>query len=232
MKESMYELLKEETMLLNKQLVENGLVLFTWGNASICDPELDVIAIKPSGVPYSQLTAGDIVIMDMKGIILEGNKKPSSDTATHLELYNNFSKIKSIIHTHSRFATIFAQAKKEIECLGTTHADDFYGNIPITRDLNDKDISENYERNIGKVIIDTLSGKDPLLIPACLVSSHGPFVWGSTSGMALHNAILLEYLAEMNFHTISLTPEIQPLSSKLLDKHFLRKHGRTAYYGQ
>jgi L-ribulose-5-phosphate 4-epimerase len=228
----MHEKLKKETLLLNKKLVDAGLVLFTWGNASIRDLDSGLVAIKPSGVPYSELKQSDIVIMDIDGNIVHGNKKPSSDTPTHLELYKNFSGIRSIIHTHPRFATAYAQAKKGIICLGTTHADDFYGDIMVTRDLSDDEISDNYERNIGKVIVETFSGKDPLTIPACLVSSHGPFVWGTTSENALHNAILLEYLAEMNVNTSIITPDIPQINQNLMIKHYLRKHGRTAYYGQ
>jgi len=228
----MNEKLKKETLLLNKKLVDAGLVPFTWGNASIRDLDSGLVAIKPSGVPYAELKQSDIVIMDIEGNIVHGSKKPSSDTPTHLELYKNFSEIRSIIHTHSRFATAYAQAKKGIVCLGTTHADDFYGDIPVTRDLSDDEISDNYERNIGRIIVETFSGKDSLTIPACLVSSHGPFVWGTTPEIALHNAILLEYVAEMNIYTSILTPDIHRINQKLINKHYLRKHGTTAYYGQ
>lgn len=228
----MYQELQQKAFNLNNQLLESGLILFTWGNASVYDPETKVFAIKPSGVPYPNLTIEDMVIINLEGDIIEGTKKPSSDTPTHLELYKHFSHVRSIIHTHSKFATAYAQAKRPIQCLGTTHADDFFGDIPITRDLTIEEIAHDYEKNTGKVIIEQYQSINPLSIPACLVASHGPFVWGDSPDHALHNAILLEYLAEMNSNSEQLNKIIKSISPILLAKHYKRKHGVESYYGQ
>jgi len=230
----MLEKLKEEVCKANKYLVKNRLTIFTWGNVSAISEDRKIVAIKPSGVAYNSLKPKDIVLVDLEGNVIEGDKKPSSDTFTHLEVYRNFDKIKSIVHTHSTFATIFAQAKKHIDCLGTTHADCFYGSVPVTRDLNEKEIKQDYEKNTGKVIVECFKNNkfDTSNIPACLVASHGPFVFGSSPRNAIHNAVVLEQIAEMNLKTISLNSSIRPINKVLLDKHYLRKHGKNAYYGQ
>lgn len=228
----MYRKLQQKTLELNNRLSESGLILFTWGNASVYDPETNVFAIKPSGIPYSELRVEDMVVMGLDGEIREGTKKPSSDTPTHLELYCNFSEVRAIIHTHSKFATAYAQAKKPIRCLGTTHADAFFGDIPVTRDLMVEEITHDYEKNTGRVIVEQYKSINPLSIPACLVASHGPFVWGDSPDHALHNAILLEYLAEMNINSERLNPIVQSIPQILLAKHYERKHGGESYYGQ
>ncbi len=223
--------LKEETLRLNKKLQEQGLVLFTWGNASIADRESGVIAIKPSGVPYDHMNADDIVILDMNGQKVEGSLAPSSDSDTHLILYQKFEKINCIIHTHSHWATVWAQAGREIPVLGTTHADHFYGNIPCSRKLKREEIDRNYEKNTGKVIAETFKNISPVRMPAVLVNNHGPFCWGENASDAFYHAVVLEEIARMAYHTLQIH-DTPPIDRALLDRHFLRKHGDDAYYGQ
>ena len=226
--------LKEKVRKANQELVELGLVKLTFGNLSAIDESGEYVAIKPSGVDYSVLKNKDIVILDLSGEKVEGEKNPSSDTPTHIELYRNFREVGAIIHTHSEYATSFAQAKLSIKCLGTTHADYFRGNIPLTRDLTEQEIKEDYELNTGKVIVETFKKNkiNPLEISACLVSGHGPFVWGRTIDRAVENAFILEELAKMNFKSMLLNNKLESLDKFLLDKHYLRKHGKDAYYGQ
>lgn len=230
----MLEELKERVCKANKDLVKYNLVLFTWGNVSEIDFESKIVGIKPSGVSFETLTAEDIVLLNLDGKVVEGSKNPSSDTPTHLELYKNFPEIKAIVHTHSTFATAFAQAMKEIECIGTTHADTFYGSVPVTRKLSKEEINGDYEGNTGAVIVKHFSekGLNPKEMPACLVAGHGPFVFGNSTKEAVENAVILEQLAKMNIETKKVNKEVGPIDSALLDKHFLRKHGKNAYYGQ
>jgi len=229
----MLEILKEKVFQANMLLPEYNLVTFTWGNVSGIDREKGLVVIKPSGVAYKTMKAGDMVVVALEtGEVVEGELKPSSDTATHLELYNAFSNIGGIVHTHSRWATIFAQAGRGVAAFGTTHADYFYGEIPCTRKMTDVEIQGEYEKETGMVIRETFAGKDPNVIPAVLVHSHGPFVWGKDPMEAVHNAVVLEEIAFMNFHALMLEPDISPMQQTLLDKHYLRKHGENAYYGQ
>lgn len=228
----MLEQLKQEVLEANLYLPKHNMVVFTWGNVSAKDPETNLVAIKPSGVEYEHLRRDDIVIVDLQGNIVEGHYKPSSDTATHLELYRQFPDIKGIVHTHSRWATIFAQAQKNLLALGTTHADYFYGMIPCTRQLSEDEIKSNYELNTGKVIVETVASTPPLHIPGILVASHGPFAWGTSAMDAVHQAVVLEEIAMMNWHSQMLNPQLQSMQQVLLDKHFNRKHGAGAYYGQ
>lgn len=230
----MLEKLKEKVCSGNKDLARHGLVIFTWGNLSEIDFEKKIVAIKPSGVSFEALTPEDIVLLDLDGKILEGSKRPSSDTPTHLKIYRNFPKIKSVVHTHSTYATAFAQALKEIECFGTTHADHFFGSVPVTRKLLKEEIIKDYEANTGKVIVETVEEKriDPLQVPACLVANHGPFVFGYSSRNAIQNAVVLEQVARMNIETLKVNPATKAIDQALLGKHFLRKHGKNAYYGQ
>ncbi len=227
--------LKKLVLEANLALPRYGLVTFTWGNASQIDREKGVLAIKPSGVEYEALTADDMVLVDVNSVqIVEGIYKPSSDTPTHLELYRRFPGIGGVVHTHSRWATVFAQAGRGIPVFGTTHADTFYGEIPCTRSLTFAEIKGDYETETGRMIAETLenNGIDPLAVPAVLVCNHGPFVFGRDAAQAAHNAAVLEEAAFMAYHTLSLNPSAQPISSALLDRHFLRKHGKDAYYGQ
>lgn len=228
----MYETLKETVLQANLALPKHGLVVFTWGNVSAIDRDLGVIVIKPSGVDYETMTAKDMVVLDLEGNVLEGKLKPSSDTPTHVELYKAFPTCGGIVHTHSRWATIFAQAHQDIRPLGTTHADYFYGSVPCTRLLTDLEIQTDYEKNTGLVIIETFKDLDPQAVPGVVVASHGPFAWGKDAMEAVHNAVVLEEVAMMNWHVQTLNPDIQTMSKTLLDKHFLRKHGKNAYYGQ
>jgi L-ribulose-5-phosphate 4-epimerase len=229
----MLELLKEQVFQANLLLPRHGLVVFTWGNVSGIDRKRGLVVIKPSGVSYDEMKASDMVVVELEtGKIVEGSLKPSSDTATHCELYKAFPDIGGIVHTHSRWATIFAQAGRGITALGTTHADYFYGEIPCTRKMTNAEIEGEYEKETGLVIKETLRGKAPDAIPAVLVHSHGPFVWGTDPMDAFHNAVVLEEVAFMNFHAMMLVPGIPPMQQELLDKHYLRKHGANAYYGQ
>jgi len=229
----MLEKLKELVCQANLLLPKHGLVTFTWGNVSGIDREQGLMVIKPSGVSYDDMQAGDMVVVELEtGKVVEGRLKPSSDTPTHLELYKAFSNIGGVVHTHSRWATTFAQAGRGILALGTTHGDYFYGEIPCTRKMTAGEIQGEYEKETGLVIKETFKGKDPNAIPAVLVYSHGPFAWGTAPMDAVHNAVVLEEVAFMNFHTMLLEPGIPPMQQELLDKHYLRKHGANAYYGQ
>ena len=226
----MLESLKEQVFKANLELVKYNLVIFTWGNVSARDG--DYIVIKPSGVEYDKMKADDMVVLDLDGNKIEGKYNPSSDTPTHLELYKAFPKIKGITHTHSNYATSFAQAGCKIMALGTTHADYFYGDIPITRHLNEIEVIENYEKNTGKVIIETFQNIDYMAIPGVLVRSHGVFAWGKSASDSVHNAVVIEELAKMNYQSIQLNPNITKFPKYVLDKHYNRKHGKNAYYGQ
>jgi L-ribulose-5-phosphate 4-epimerase len=229
----MLEKLKEQVFQANLQLPKHGLITFTWGNVSGIDREQGLVVIKPSGVSYDVMKAEDMVVVDLKtGKTVEGSLKPSSDTPTHIELYKAFLNIGGVVHTHSRWATTFAQAGRGIMALGTTHGDYFYGEIPCTRKMTNAEIAAEYEKETGTVIIETFQGKDPDAVPAVLVYSHGPFAWGTDPLDAVHNAVVLEEVAFMTFHTIMLEPDIPPMQQELLDKHYLRKHGANAYYGQ
>ena len=227
--------LKQQVLEANLALPRHRLVTFTWGNVSAIDRASGRVAIKPSGVDYEGMTVDDIVVVDVEsGRDVEGSKKPSSDTATHLALYRAFADIGGIVHTHSRHATIWAQAGLDLPAWGTTHADYFYGAIPCTRLMTPQEIASDYEHNTGEVIIDTFRrrGISPTAIPAVLVNAHGPFAWGSSADNAVHNAVVLEEIAYMNLFSRQLTPGIASMQQVLLDKHYLRKHGASAYYGQ
>ncbi|NLX78250.1 MAG: L-ribulose-5-phosphate 4-epimerase [Clostridiaceae bacterium] len=228
----MLEELKEQVLRANLALPEHGLVTFTWGNVSGIDREKGLVVIKPSGVPYPSLRKEHLVVVDLDGNRVEGDLKPSSDTPTHLVLYRAFADIGGIVHTHSPWATSFAQAGRNIPALGTTHADYFYGEIPCTRKMTPEEINGNYEEETGNVIVETFLGTDPMHIPGVLVNTHGPFSWGKDPMDAVHNAVVLEEVAKMAFNTIMLNPGIGPMDRELLDRHFLRKHGANAYYGQ
>lgn len=229
----MLEELKKQVYQANMQLPEHDLVTFTWGNVSGIDREKGLVVIKPSGVPYDILKVDDMVVVELEsGKILDDRLNPSSDTATHLVLYKAFEHIGGIVHTHSRWATTFAQAGRGIVPLGTTHADHFYGEIPCTRKLTSEEIRGDYEQETGNLIIETFNDRDPDAIPGVLVYSHGPFVWGVDPMGAVHNAVVLEEVAYMNFHTLQLEPDIPNMQPELLDRHYLRKHGSNAYYGQ
>lgn len=227
----MLENLKKEVCEANIELFKRGLIIFTWGNVSAIDEKSELVVIKPSGVPYENMKPNDMVVLNLKGEIIEGKLKPSSDTKTHLELYRNFKEIKAIAHTHSTYATAFAQAGKEIEILGTTAADYFYESIKLSRELREDEMNE-YELNTGKVIVESLKDKDILASPAILVKSHAPFIFGKDAFNAVHNAIVLEEIAKMNFISLSLNPNSTKIDKFILDKHYLRKHGKNAYYGQ
>lgn len=228
----MLEKLKEEVLRANLLLPRFRLALFTWGNVSGIDRESGLAVIKPSGVDYDLMTAGDMVVVDMEGRVVEGGLKPSSDLDTHLELYRAWPEVGGVVHTHSRWAVIFAQAGRGIPALGTTHADYFYGEIPCTRLMTDAEIAGDYEKETGRVIIERFRGISPARIPAALVNGHGPFAWGKDAPEAVHNAAVLEELAFMAWHNLVTQPDIAPMREALLDKHYLRKHGPDAYYGQ
>ncbi len=228
----MLEQLKNDVLNANLLLPKHGLVTFTWGNVSAIDRESGLVVIKPSGVEYDKMVADDMVVVDLDGRVVEGRWKPSSDTPTHLELYKAFNEIGGIVHTHSRMATSFAQAGRSIPALGTTHGDYFYGDIPCTRPMTDAEINGEYEKETGKVIIETLGSVDPMSIPAVNVFSHGPFAWGRDASDAVHNAVVLEEIAFMDLCAMMLNPDVSPMQRALLDKHYLRKHGKNAYYGQ
>ena len=229
----MLEALKKEVFEANLMLPKYGLVTFTWGNVSTIDRKNGLMVIKPSGIEYDVMTADDMVVVNIEnGEVVEGKWKPSSDTPTHLELYRAFDEVGGVVHTHSRWATSFAQAGVGIMPLGTTHADYFYGEIPCTRAMTSQEIKGEYEKETGSVIIETFKSIDPLSIPAVLVKSHGPFAWGKDASEAVHNAVVLEEVAFMNCHAMTLNSNIQKMQLELLDKHYLRKHGKTAYYGQ
>lgn len=229
----MLEQLKKEVFEANLLLPKYNLVTFTWGNVSGVDREKNLMVIKPSGVEYETMTAQDMVVVDLKtGKKVEGDLNPSSDTDTHVALYNAFPNIKGIVHTHSRWATVFAQGGRGIPALGTTHGDYFYGEIPCTRKMTPEEIGGKYELETGNVIIETFKDKSPDDIPSVLVHSHGPFCWGTDPMNAVHNAVVLEELAFMVWHNLMMNPDIPPMQQELLDKHYLRKHGANAYYGQ
>lgn len=228
----MLEKLKQDVLEANLLLPKYGLITFTWGNVSGIDRESGLVVIKPSGVPYDGMTAEDMVVVDSNGNVVEGKWKPSSDTPTHLVLYKAFSECGGIVHTHSRWATSFAQAGVGIAPLGTTQGDYFYGEIPCTREMTPVEIAGEYEKETGNVIVETFRGCDAAQIPAVLVHSHGPFTWGKNAHEAVHNAVVLEEVAFMNFHSLQLNPNQTRMQQKLLDKHYLRKHGSHAYYGQ
>ena len=228
----MLESLKETVCRANLLLPEYRLVTFTWGNVSGIDREKGLFVIKPSGVSYEHMKPEDMVVVDLDGNVVEGNLRPSSDMPTHLELYRAFPECGGIVHTHSRWATTFAQAGKDIPAMGTTQGDYFYGDIPCTRPMTDDEINGEYEKETGKVIVETFAGKDPVAIPAVVVYSHGPFAWGKDPMEAVHNAVVLEEVAFMDWHALMLNPAHRDMQQTLLDKHFLRKHGKNAYYGQ
>lgn len=229
----MLEKLKQEVLEANLMLPKHGLVTFTWGNVSGVDRESGMFVIKPSGVEYDGMTADDMVVVSLEtGDKVEGKYKPSSDTPTHLALYRAFREVGGICHTHSRWATSFAMAGKGVMALGTTHGDYFYGEIPCTRKMTPEEIAGEYEKETGNVIIETFEGIDPMTIPAVLVMSHGPFTWGKDAYDSVHNAVVLEEAAFMNYHAQNMTPGIGPMQQELLDRHYLRKHGKNAYYGQ
>ncbi|ALR17502.1 MULTISPECIES: L-ribulose-5-phosphate 4-epimerase [Vibrio] len=224
--------LRHQVWQANMDLQRHNLVTFTWGNVSGIDRESGLVVIKPSGVEYSELSAENMVVVDLQGEIIEGNLKPSSDTATHLELYRQFPSIGGIVHTHSSYATSWAQAGAAIPAFGTTHADYFYGHIPCARALTQQEIESDYELNTGKVIVETIGATDPMAIPGILVREHAPFTWGTDPHNAVHNAVVVEEVAKMAFRTLSINPSTLPIPQTLLDKHYLRKHGKDAYYGQ
>ena len=231
----MLEALKEEVCRANLLLPEHGLVTFTWGNVSGVDRESGMMVIKPSGVDYEGMSPEDMVVVSLEtGERVEGRWKPSSDTATHVALYNAFPTLGGVVHTHSRWATSFAKAGRGIPAFGTTQGDYFYGEIPVTRKMTPEEIAGSYELETGNVIIETFRERriDPDQVPAALVYSHGPFAWGKDAMNAVHNAVVLEEVAFMAFHAMALTPGLPPMQQELLDKHYLRKHGPGAYYGQ
>lgn len=228
----MLEALKQQVYEANMELPRRGLITYTWGNVSGIDRDSGYLVIKPSGVDYDDLRPEDMVVVDLEGNKIEGEYKPSSDTATHIELYKAFKDIGGIVHSHSPWATSWAQAGKGIPCYGTTHADYFYGEIPCARGLTKEEIETSYEKNTGLVIIETFKDINPLDIPGVLCDNHGPFTWGKDAAEAVHNTVVLEEVAKMAYRTETLTPGRQAIPQVLLDKHFLRKHGKNAYYGQ
>lgn len=230
----MLEELKQQVLEANLLLPKFGLVTFTWGNVSAIDRESGLVVIKPSGVSYEGMTADDMVIVDLSGKVVEGNRKPSSDTPTHVELYKAFHSIGGVCHTHSSNATSWAQAGRDIPCYGTTHADHFYGDVKCLRCLTKAEIDEAYERNTGTLIVSEFARLrlDPVAMPAVLLKNHGPFTWGKDAVAAVHNAVVLEECALMAYRTEQINPSVQPAPQELQDKHYLRKHGKNAYYGQ
>jgi L-ribulose-5-phosphate 4-epimerase len=228
----MLDKLRAEVLEANLELVRRGLVIYTFGNASGVSREHGLLAIKPSGVPYDKMTPDDMVITDLEGKIVEGKLKPSSDLATHAMLYRAFPSIGGVVHTHSRHATAWAQAVREIPCFGTTHADYFHGPIPVTEPLSAADIAGDYEANTGTAILRRMEGLDPLACPACLVAGHAPFCWGKNVADGVHTAVIVEELAAMAWMTVTINPHANPISQHLRDKHHFRKHGPSATYGQ
>ena len=231
----MLEELKEKVYRANMSLMEENLVVLTWGNASEIDREKGLVVIKPSGVSYSTMKSEDMVVVDLDGNKVEGELNPSSDTATHIELYKAFPKVGGIVHTHSTWATSWAQAQRGIPAYGTTHADYFYGEIPCTRELTKEEIDEAYEKNTGKVIIETFEDKDVVAMPGVICAGHGPFTWGKDANEAVYNSIVLEEVAKMATYTERINMPAKPskkLNQNVLDKHYFRKHGPNAYYGQ
>ena len=228
----MLEALKQQVCEANLLLPRHGLVTFTWGNVSGIDREKGLVVIKPSGVPYEGMTAEDMVVTDLDGAVVEGKWKPSSDTPTHVALYRAFPNIGGVVHTHSRWATSFAQAGLPIPAMGTTQADYFYGDIPCTRPMTPEEVGGAYEKETGTVIIEAFRDRDPDDVPGVLVYSHGPFAWGTDPMNAVHNAVVMEEVAFMDYHALMLNPPHRDMQRELLDKHYLRKHGKNAYYGQ
>ena len=230
----MLEELKEEVFKANLELPKKGLVLFTWGNVSAIDKKTKLIVIIPSGVDYETMRVEDMVVVDLDGNIVEGKLNPSSDTPTHIELYKSFTEIGGVVHTHSTNATIWSQSGRNIPAYGTTDADYFYGDIPCTRKMTSEEIRNEYEKNTGVVIIETFEKRkiDPKFVPGVLVNSHGPFSWGKNAKEAVHNSVVLEEVAKMAMFTEQLNKDVKQMQQELLDKHFLRKHGENAYYGQ
>jgi len=228
----MHETLKQQVYEANLDLQRHGLVVFTWGNVSGIDRAAGIVAIKPSGVSYEDLRPDSIVLVDLGGKVVEGDLRPSSDTPTHLELYRHFEGVGGVCHTHSKYATMWAQAEQGIPCFGTTHADHFYGPIPVTDALTRDEIDGPYEQNTGLAIVRRFHNMDPLQMPAVLVANHGPFTWGATGAEAVENAVVLEQVAEMAYGTVAINWYQNAISQALLDKHYLRKHGTNAYYGQ
>lgn len=227
-----YQSIREECLAANLALPKTGLVDLTFGNVSVADPERRVFAIKPSGVDYDKLEASHMVILDFDGNIIEGSFRPSSDTPTHRCLFLNFPGIRSVVHTHSRSAVAFAQAGMDLPCLGTTHCDYFHGPVPVTRTMTPEEVAGEYEWETGKVIVERFAGIDPIHVPAVLVRNHGPFAWGPSAAKAVETALALEIVADMALKTLSLNPSAAPAPPHLLQKHFFRKHGPSAYYGQ
>lgn len=228
----MLEQLKKDVYEANMELWNKGLVIYTWGNVSGIDRETNLMVIKPSGVDYDSMGPEDMVVVDMNGNVVEGKYKPSSDTATHLVMYRTYPQIGGVVHTHSTWAVTFAQAGMNIPTLGTTHADYFYGDIPCTRDLTAEEIEQAYEKNTGNVIVETIGDTDVMAVPGIVVKNHGPFAWGKTPAGAVYNAVVLEKVAEMAYKTMTLNPRVPRVEQYLLDKHYFRKHGANAYYGQ
>jgi L-ribulose-5-phosphate 4-epimerase len=228
----MLEELKKQVYEANMELPKRNLVTYTWGNVSGIDREKGLFVIKPSGVDYEDLTPDDMVVIDMEGNRVEGRYNPSTDTATHLELYKAFPEVGGVVHTHSPWATVWAQAGRSIPSYGTTHADYFYGEIPCARSLTPEEIDEAYEKNTGKVIIEVFEGKNPIYVPGVLCTNHGPFTWGKDAAKAVYNAVVLEEVAKMAYYTEAIRPGVGQIPQPLMDKHFLRKHGANAYYGQ
>ncbi|WP_181348102.1 L-ribulose-5-phosphate 4-epimerase [Thalassobacillus sp. CUG 92003] len=224
--------LKNEVLKANQELPKHGLVTFTWGNVSGFDDKSQLMVIKPSGLAYEDLTVDSMVVVDLEGNVIEGDLKPSSDTPTHLVLYQRIPQIGGVVHTHSTWATTWAQAGRSIPALGTTHGDYYYGQIPCTRRMNDQEIQHNYELETGNVIVEAFEAVSPQQVPGVLVHSHAPFNWGESPSDAVHNAVVLEEVAKMAFHTYQLNPQTPDMEQALLDKHYLRKHGANAYYGQ
>ena len=228
----MLEKLKMEVYEANMLLVKYDLVTFTWGNVSGIDREKGLFVIKPSGVDYDKLSANDMVVVDMDGNVVEGKLNPSTDTPTHLRLYKEFKEIGGVCHTHSTYAVAWAQAGKDIPCFGTTHADYFYGSIPCARSLTEQEIKEDYEGNTGKVIVESFKNRSPVYVPGVVCKNHGPFTWGKDAYASVYHAVVLEEVAKMNALTLQINPSTSPVPSALQNKHFLRKHGPNAYYGQ
>lgn len=228
----MLEELKEQVFQANQMLPKYRLVTFTWGNASGIDRTRRLVVIKPSGVEYDSMVSDDMVVVDLSGNVVEGKYKPSSDMLTHIEIYKEFKTVGGVVHTHSKWAASFAQAGINIPAMGTTQSDYFHGDIPCTRRLTAEEIASDYEKNTGKVIVETFCDIDPIHIPGVLVHSHGPFTWGTDALNAVHNSLVLEEVAFMNYHAMQLNPNAGSIQRELLDKHFFRKHGKSAYYGQ
>jgi len=228
----MLDALRKEVCTANLDLARFGLVTLTWGNVSGIDRRRGLVVIKPSGLSYDRLEPSQLVIVDLEGRVVEGDYRPSSDTPTHLVLYRHFNQIGGIAHTHSRHATMFAQARREIPCLGTTHADHFYGSVPVTRQLDESEVAADYEKSTGGVIVERFTHLDPLTMPAVLVAGHGPFSWGRDAACSVHNAVALEAVAEMALGSWSIDRQSPELEPYLLEKHHQRKHGPDAYYGQ